>query len=76
MPAKLPSLRPREVIRALQRVGFVVESGKGKGSHTFLRRAKDRRTTSVPKGDPVAKGTLRTIIRQAGLTVEQFVDLL
>ncbi|MEM7807487.1 MAG: type II toxin-antitoxin system HicA family toxin [Planctomycetota bacterium] len=76
MPSKLPSVPSRRVIRALERAGFAVATSRGKGSHTFMWRASDQRTTNVPNHNPVKKGTLRKIVRDAGLTVEQFVDLL
>jgi len=48
-----------------------------KGSHIVLRQdAAPHRRITVPDHREIAKGTLRAIIRQAGLTVEEFQDLL
>ncbi len=71
----LPVLKPLEVISALQRAGFVLK--RYSGSHAILYKAETRRPISVPihaKDLPV--GTLRAIIRQANLTVGEFLALL
>jgi len=72
---KLSPVRPRQVISALKRAGFVEHHQKG--SHLFLWNAQTRRMTTVPQhpGD-LKMGTTRAIIKQAGLTEEQFVALL
>lgn len=73
MTGKLPVVRPRMVIRALVRCGFVVHHTTG--SHYFLKKEKLR--VSIPYHNKDLKsGTLRSIIAQAGLTVEEFVELL
>jgi len=70
---KLPVVKPRMVIRALKRHGFFVHHITG--SHYFLK--KDKLRVSVPYHNRDLKpGTLASIIAQAGLTVEQFVDML
>lgn len=68
---RLVPLPAREVMQRLKRAGFV-EDGQ-RGSHLRLWRAADRRLVIVPmhKGD-LPKGTLRGIIRDAGLSVEDF----
>ena len=76
-PHRLPSLKSRAVIRALERAGFVVI--RSKGSHYRLVHATNaaRATTvSVHKGKDIPRGTLGDIIEQAGLTEEEFLDLL
>ena len=72
----LPDANGRQVIRALQRGGFVVV--RIKGSHHVMEHPVDGRTTTVPvhAGKSLRKGTLRSILKQAGLTVDEFVDLL
>jgi predicted RNA binding protein YcfA (HicA-like mRNA interferase family) len=73
----LPVVNGRQVIRALMRAGFVVD--RIAGSHHVLMHPRDpRRTVTVPlhAGHDLKRGTLRSIIRQAGFTVEEFVDLL
>jgi predicted RNA binding protein YcfA (HicA-like mRNA interferase family) len=74
MPKELPALRPQAVVRILERAGFV--KWRQKGSHLTLYRASDRRALTVPVhfSKTVPKGTLRAIIRQAGLTVEEFLS--
>ncbi len=73
MTPKLPSVKPKLVIRALKRSGFVVHHITG--SHYILK--KDIRRVSVPYHNKDLKpGTLASVIKQAGLTVEEFVELL
>ena len=71
----LPRISGREVAKALRRIGY--EFDRQKGSHIILRQtfAPNRRVV-VPDHDEVTKGTLRSIIRQVGLTVDEFKDLL
>jgi predicted RNA binding protein YcfA (HicA-like mRNA interferase family) len=67
---KLPrDVNGAEAARALQRHGFVVV--RQTGSHLILRR--ESRTVVVPQHKPVKPGTLKGVIEQAGLTVEEFV---
>lgn len=71
----LPRISGREVITALTKIGFRVD--RQKGSHIVLRQdMPPHRRITVPDHAEVAKGTMRAIIRQAGLTVEKFRDLL
>ena len=72
MPPKLPVVSSRAVIRALQRVGF--EEVRHRGSHVILLR--EGQPVVVPVHRTIRKGTLRNIIRQANITVEEFVRLL
>ena len=69
---KLPVVSGKDVIRALKKVGFEVV--KIRGSHAKLR--KDGRIVIVPLHDELCKGTLKSIIRQAGITKEQLIELL
>jgi len=74
---RLPVINGRQVIQALQRTGFVVD--RIVGSHHVLVYPHDAaRTVTVPvhAGRDLKPGTLRSIIRQAGLTVEEFTELL
>jgi predicted RNA binding protein YcfA (HicA-like mRNA interferase family) len=63
----------REVVRALAKVGFSEVSQRG--SHLKLR-SPEGRTVIVPMHRELAQGTLRSILRQADLTVEAFIELL
>jgi predicted RNA binding protein YcfA (HicA-like mRNA interferase family) len=73
---RLPNLRAKEVVRALERAGFV--KWRQKGSHLTMYRESDRRALTVPMhfAGSVPTGTLRTIIRASGFSVEEFRDLL
>ncbi len=73
--SELPRISGREVVQALKKMGY--EPDRQRGSHMTLRQtdAPHRRVT-VPDHQEVAKGTLRAIIREVGLTVEEFEHLL
>lgn len=58
----------------LEKVGFAIH--RQKGSHITLVRDNPKTQVTIPNHKQIARGTLRTIINQAGLTVEQFTDLL
>jgi predicted RNA binding protein YcfA (HicA-like mRNA interferase family) len=76
MNLRLPSLTARDVVRALERAGFVVS--RTSGSHARLIHSTDpARKVTVPihSGD-LKRGTLRGIIAQAGMTVSEFIALL
>ena len=72
---RLPRLKGKEVIQALQRAGFQVD--RSEGSHFFLKHP-DGRATSVPvhRGEIIGPGLLRSILRDVELTPEQFRALL
>lgn len=72
--APLPVLSGQQVRRAFEKDGW--ELARQKGSHMILVKAGSMATLSVPDHKEVAKGTLRSLIRAAGLTVEEFLDLL
>ncbi len=73
--AKLPTdLSGRDVRAALERAGFVFR--RQTGSHMILRRGAPYARAVVPDHKQVRSGTLRRIITDAGLTVEQFMQLL
>ena len=76
MNQRLPALRAREVIRALERAGFV--AARTSGSHYRLIHSTDptRKVTVPIHSDDLRRGTLRGIIAQAGLTVAEFIELL
>ena len=72
--AKLPTdLSGREVCVALERAGFVFR--RQSGSHMILRRDNPHARVVVPDHKQVRAGTLRRIIADAGLTIEQFLSL-
>ena len=71
---KVPSLSYERVIRALQRDGWVVV--RQKGSHIRLQKHTARETLklTVPAHRPIKRSTLARILKQARLTVDEFVD--
>jgi len=76
MGQRLPSHSYREIVKALAKVGFREIAGRGKGSHVFVYRDDPPRGITIPKERNVKRGTLRSIIRQADLTVDEFLALL
>lgn len=72
--SRLPVLSGRDLVRALRNVGF--ELDRQKGSHMIVFRAKPTTTLSVPDHRELDRGTLRALLRQAGLTPEEFIRLL
>ena len=76
MNQRLPALTARDVIRALERAGFVVS--RTSGSHCRLIHATDpsRKVTVPVHGGDLKRGTLRAIIAQAGFNVAEFINLL
>ena len=73
MPA-LPVLSGRKAVRVFERFGWQI--ARQRGSHIILVKEGENVTLSVPDHKEVAKGTLRSLIRSARLTVEQFVEQL
>jgi predicted RNA binding protein YcfA (HicA-like mRNA interferase family) len=76
MSPRLPRVDCQQLIRALKRAGF--EEQRQRGSHLHLRREADGRRATVPvhKGRIVPPGTLRAILRDAAISVEEFEKLL
>ncbi|MBS0183956.1 MAG: type II toxin-antitoxin system HicA family toxin [Nitrospira sp.] len=72
--SKLPSISGRACIKALERASFTVR--RQEGSHVILRRDQPFAQLVVPDHKELDRGTLRAIIRQADLTVEEFLGLL
>jgi predicted RNA binding protein YcfA (HicA-like mRNA interferase family) len=72
--SKLPRVSGEEVLAALQRVGFRVR--RQHGSHIILRRDDPFAQTVVPAHRELDRGTLRAILRQIDLSVEEFIRLL
>ncbi len=73
MPEKLPSLRPRQIIAALTKLGFVLV--RQKGSHAYYRKGTLTVTVPMHSGD-LKRGTLASILRQARITADELKDLL
>ena len=72
---KLPVVSGADAIRAFSRIGYEVD--RQRGSHVILRNAAPPfRRLVVPNHKVLAKGTLRSLIREAGLTPDEFAALL
>ncbi|MFH1917293.1 MAG: type II toxin-antitoxin system HicA family toxin [Nanoarchaeota archaeon] len=72
---KLPIISGKEALKALYKLGFELDHQTG--SHMILRhKSLPHRRLTIPNHPTLAKGTLRAIIRQAGLSVEEFRELL
>lgn len=70
----LPRISGQECIKALARFGFVVV--RQRGSHITVRRDDPFAQLVIPDHKELDRGTLRAIIRQAGLGVGEFVQAL
>lgn len=68
----VPLLPPSDVIKIFQRLGWQVV--RQKGSHVIMTKPGHLATLSIPNHPEVARGTLRSLIAKAGLTVEQFLE--
>jgi predicted RNA binding protein YcfA (HicA-like mRNA interferase family) len=67
---ELPHISGAEIVKTFQRMGFIV--ARQKGSHVVLRRGN--KGCVVPMHKEVATGTLKSAIKQAGITPEEFVN--
>lgn len=69
--SKLPQLSGRECVSVLERYGFRIV--RQRGSHIVMRRVDPFAQVIVPDHKEIDRGTLRAIIRQAGLQPEDFI---
>jgi predicted RNA binding protein YcfA (HicA-like mRNA interferase family) len=72
--SKLPVGSGAECVKALGKVGFEVY--RQRGSHITMVRKSPPSQTTIPNHKELDRGTLRAIIRQAGLTIDEFTALL
>lgn len=72
--SKLPSISGKECIKVLEKIGFYQK--RRESSHIILRRDEPFAQVVIPEHQELAKGTLRAIIRDVDLSVEEFVSLL
>jgi predicted RNA binding protein YcfA (HicA-like mRNA interferase family) len=72
MASRLPVISGREAVRVFEQFGWSLT--RQASSHIILTRPGEIVTLSVPDHREVAKGTLRSLIRSAGLTVDQFIE--
>jgi len=69
--AALPVLSGQEVVRVFDSFGWSV--ARQRGSHIVMTKENEIVTLSIPDHKEVARGTLRSLIRSAGLTTDEFV---
>lgn len=62
-----------EAVRKFQKAGWIV--ARQKGSHVMMTKSGYQWTLSIPQHDELGPGLLRKLIRQAGLTIEEFNEL-
>jgi len=73
--SRLPVVSGKQAYKILEKIGYLIDHQTG--SHIILRNQNPPyRRLTVPNHKELAKGTLRAIIRQAGLTVEEFISLM
>jgi len=70
--ARLPRLSGRKAVKVLESLGW--QQVRQSGSHIIMVREGHLATLSVPDHKEVAKGTLRSLIRSAGITVDEFLE--
>jgi predicted RNA binding protein YcfA (HicA-like mRNA interferase family) len=68
---KLPGINHLRAVKALQKAGFMIDR---QGKHIFM--SKSERRVVVPRNNPIDAYTMAAIVRDAGLTIEEFKDLL
>lgn len=72
---RLPTLNARKIIQALEQVGFVLR--RQRGSHYVMKHPETKRETVIPvHGGDVDRSLLKLIIKQAGLTEDEFRELI
>lgn len=71
---RLPSFTPKRLIRVFLHLGFLIDHQTG--SHVVLRHPDGRRTVIAVHNRELKRGTLLGIIKQAGYSVEEFIELL
>lgn len=75
MGSKYPVLPPEDIIKVLVQLGFKKVSQKG--SHAkYIKSDANKRVVIIPMHYEIAKGTLKSILEQAGITLEEFLKYL
>jgi len=72
--SRIPTISGKDCIKALKKIGFYQK--RRESSHVILRRDNPFAQVVVPDHQQLAKGTLRAIIRDADLSIEEFIALL
>jgi predicted RNA binding protein YcfA (HicA-like mRNA interferase family) len=74
--SKLPVISGREIVKVLTKIGFVIVGRRGSHVRLKRRRAEQTLIVIVPMHRELARGTLRSILRQANLTTDDLLRLL
>ncbi len=74
--AKLPVVKPKQVIKALERANFFIHRQVGSHVRLIHQTERHRRVTVPVHNIDIPKGTLKSILNQAGLSVEDLIKLL
>jgi predicted RNA binding protein YcfA (HicA-like mRNA interferase family) len=69
--ASLPAISGQEAVRIFESFGWSV--ARQRGSHIIMTKSGEIATLSIPNHKEIAKGTLRSLIRSANLTIDEFV---
>ena len=76
MSSHLPVISGRDAVRAFEKTGFALQHGRGKGSHMVMARDGWAAILTIPDHRELKRETLRSLIRSAGLSVDEFAALL
>jgi predicted RNA binding protein YcfA (HicA-like mRNA interferase family) len=71
---KLPVVSGEKTVQAFQRAGW--RKDRQRGSHVVMLKPGEFASLSIPQHRELAPGTLRSLIRAAGMTIEEFLQLL
>jgi len=74
MMSRLPVLDWRKVVKVFEKVGW--RHDRTRGSHYIMVRPEKEGLLSIPMHSPLKRGTLHKLIKQSGLTIEEFLQLL
>ncbi|MDD1762740.1 MAG: type II toxin-antitoxin system HicA family toxin [Methanothrix sp.] len=72
--SRLPNISGKKAVKAFRKAGWII--ARQKSSHMILTKSDSIVILSVPLHDELDRGTLRGLIGMAGLTVEEFIELL
>lgn len=72
MPERLPQIKPKDLLRALEKLGFVIR--RQTGSHIILRHSETKCITCIPlHAKDIKRGLLFGILKQAGISKEELM---
>ncbi|PWR69575.1 type II toxin-antitoxin system HicA family toxin [Methanospirillum stamsii] len=72
--SKFPLLPARKVINAMIRLGYCIDHQKG--SHVVLKKNDGQRTIVIPDHSELDRGTLKAILKQSGIDIEELLSVL